>query len=65
MPSVPDITGACCEIYRCWRRHLSHDEALEQARLFAARCANLNQPLHDAIEFESVLSVVANAMAAR
>jgi hypothetical protein len=63
MPYVPNISGACAEIYRRWRPHLSHDEAIEQARIFARRCANLNQPLHDAIDFESILRAVAVAMA--
>jgi hypothetical protein len=59
------VINACVEIYRRWRPHLSHQDALEQARLFATRCANLNQPQHDAIDFDSVVAAVASAMAAQ
>jgi hypothetical protein len=58
------VITACVEIYRRWRLHLSHDDALDQARLFATRCANLNQSPQDVIDFDSVIAAVANAIAA-
>ena len=58
------VINACIKIYRRWRPHLSHDEALEQVRLFATRCANLNQPRQAAIDFDSIVAAVATAMAA-
>lgn len=61
MATSPTHNAACDEVYRRWRRYLSHDEALAQARLFARRCANLNRPA----DFDRVIDAVAEAMAAR
>ena len=58
------MNDACDEIYRRWRRYLSHDEALEQAQQFARRCAEIESSKQLSIsELDRVIAVVAKAMA--
>ncbi len=58
------MNDACDEIYRRWRRYLSHDEALEQAQQFARRCAEIESSKQLSIsELDRVIAVVAEAMA--
>jgi hypothetical protein len=60
-----DIINTACEaIYQRWSRYVSHEEALEEARAFARRCASISQSqqLSDT-ELDAVIASVAEAMA--
>jgi len=58
------VNAACEAIYRRWTRYVTHEEALDQARGFARRCADISHSKQlSADELNAVIAAVAEAMA--